>query len=510
MTTSRGAETSHDIPDKFFVNELKRGVLAESQRDYQADLQQASDYIDVLALEQFFRDLQDRPEEEQIRAAAQPGVYADQFLAYYNVAYEDISSRSKASSSDFRGQVTSLTLAAARTARIIDAIKTQSIGEQSSTLLENSVVSRFFERLSSGIVKQVPHRPGAHEAIFMTKLANEAHTKTSLERGYKSWLWGKAFVFSETLMETFTTRDMLLQMPDISDADAEMIERSNMALAEASKTLKTYTPKPAIGKLTEAVQVDSDIQTVVIDPEASVGFLTSVDDQNGKPVVFRLFSGIELVSSNVAVDERIAYQHDGGHVRRLKVEGVNTNTATTAVVFDDMVTFRGTPIKAIGEFLGLSNQATVLSALLFAQRYDLTVPSYLVDLANEDAAQEPAHLDANPISDKLRRLLLARTRVLQTLGTDIDKELASENEDDLQTHRDIAKHGVVGHLRRLPAGYSASTTAQALCRKQLGVDIPEGHTYVQVHTRGSLDIPSKGHKIIQNTKSLGKIGLSAR
>ena len=100
--------------------------------------------------------------------------------------------------------------------------------------------------------------------------------------------------------------------------------------------------------------------------------------------------------------------------------------------------------------------------------------------------------------NKFRRLVLARQIVLDTLGTEIveihEKEkLAYKKETNARVN--LAKHKVVGHIRKLPGNYKASAAARLQCMEDLGIELADsGETYVREHERGNADNNSNGHK----------------
>lgn len=141
--------------------------------------------------------------------------------------------------------------------------------------------------------------------------------------------------------------------------------------------------------------------------------------------------------------------------------------------------------------------------------FDAVVPVYITEQVNQEASITPKRgLGKIAIglkkSPDLRRLVLARNRILNENIEEVEEELKHPDTDLVNVEkRTLAKHEVVWHIRRLPNNFKASPEARVLCLKETGIELAEyGETYVKEHTRGSIDRKTKGHKV---TFAAGKI-----
>lgn len=134
--------------------------------------------------------------------------------------------------------------------------------------------------------------------------------------------------------------------------------------------------------------------------------------------------------------------------------------------------------------------------------FDAVVPVYITEQVKKELGNEPkrilGRLGLGKKTD-LRRLVLARTRVIRENLDEVEKELANPSADLAESDekkRKIAKHDVEWHIRQLPAGYKASPEQRELCLKRTGIVLAEtGETYVKKHTRGTEENKSKGHRV---------------
>lgn len=128
--------------------------------------------------------------------------------------------------------------------------------------------------------------------------------------------------------------------------------------------------------------------------------------------------------------------------------------------------------------------------------HDSVVPVYVTELVDQEIKinepKEPES-DREPFTG-LRRLVLARKLIDDTLQEEITDELENPQQDVVK-HRSMVRHEVTGFIRKLPKYYRASQAARNQCYRDMGVILAEyGETYVREHKRGSLENKAAGHK----------------
>jgi hypothetical protein len=504
MDNLQSKEAFSDIPDRFYFNEMKREVTEASQLSREAELLVAANFIDLNNLGNIIERVTDSGTNAFARVLNSETQMVSELWGYTNHLFDETGERRGYEYNDFREISVGLCSAGVRLAGIIDLVKVQRIGIEAQTQFTNAVTSSIMMHAIMNIAanEQLSENE-PQKALFARNLADEAYKKTGMEGGKKSWAWAKVHMVAESLQHTMTVREILAAFPEISTADTVMLRRQNDALADASQSLLTYTPKPAIGNLD-----GTDINTVIIDREVA-GHNFSPAKSSAKFTHLRMFPHGSLTTSNAQMDYKRGHDGRGGIAKRIIIEGSGTSVAHCDLVIEENRSLL-VMSRHLTEFAGAINasgQAEILRAMVLSQNFDLVVPSYIVDLSNEEATGIAVNHDSDPQADRLRRLVLARTRALNVLGTDIIQEIEDENQQDDVNHRNIIRHGVVGHIRRLPDGYSANQRARDLCKEQLGIEIPEGHTYVQIHQRGNVEASSRGHKMVKNHKAAGRLSI---
>lgn len=498
-------EQLRSTPDKFYLNEVKREVTHIDSLPILSEVAIASEFMDL----DYFSDAikkADKLDSTDVTPLINDNRLINQAWGFIGHCFEEVQGRRRfPDTNDFRSLIVTAASSMMRLDRVIDHLKIQAIGGEANTYFVNAFTAHVANLLSNSVIADRSDTIDPADATFAGSLSAHAFQKISIEGGMKSWLWGKTYQSAESMAGALNLYNVLSDMPEVSTADATMIDRHNQQLADASKELRTYTPKPAFAEIE-----NSDTKILFVDSEIANGRF--IIGRGGEPVTtIRLYHGADLTSSNTKLARKIAHTTEGGHGTKVTVDGVDPSTPATDMLIqprDGRVTISGSSLAGFSKSLGMVGKGALLEAKILAQNFDLTVPTYIVDLANEEAKNTTSEED-DPAIDKLRRLLIARTRVLQSLGKDIADDIQNEQSESAVDHKDIIKHGVVGHLRRLPAGYQPSPNAIRLCKEQLGVDLPEGHTYVQIHERGTIEAPGRGHKIQKNHITIGKLGISA-
>lgn len=505
METKTGDQL-REIPDNFYINEAKREIKDVLSIDVQHDLSVAREFIDIDLLSSVIKEAANIEPSEITHFASKNQELYSQIWGYVSNCFEEVQTRRNfPDSSDFRALIVSSASALMRVGRIMDLIKVQEIGIESSTHFTNAYSARLAATLSVELAKGNCEKIHASDASFAGYLAQHSFSKIGMEKNWNSWLWTKTFTAAEGMSNILNLHNVLSDLPKVSDADASMLRRHNVELADSSKLLRTYTVKPAFVEVE-----DSDTSILFVDKDVSDYIVIADEKEQKHPVTaVKLFHNVDLSSSNTAIAKKKAHGDLGGQGVRISIDGVDDRIPSSDVIIqpDGRVSILSIHLDDFANGIGMSGRGALLESMILMQKFDLTVPSYIVDLVTEEAEHINEKTN-NPITDKLRRLLIARTRALQTLGEDIADEIKNEQNESAETHRDIIKHGVVGHLRRIPNGYQPSPNARRLCVEQLGVDLPDGHTYIQIHTRGNIEAPSSGHKIKNNQRNLGRLGIN--
>lgn len=148
------------------------------------------------------------------------------------------------------------------------------------------------------------------------------------------------------------------------------------------------------------------------------------------------------------------------------------------------------PLKRIFEEAGRADVFAVFRLIHLMRLSDLIVPEIVRQryeapdwpTTPRNKSAHRAYVEALP--DQLRQLVIPRVRLLE----DVDAiqqaqegELAEDIDfsESLQGSEQRILGPMVGHFRRLPAGYSASPEACSLALEQRGMLPPEGMTYVK-------------------------------
>jgi len=495
------------IPDKYYTNEMRREVTALAQGDFDAELATAHEFIDIGAAAKMIAAGTAAGPETYTQVIRDNQGVRDGLWKLLEHGINQAREERGYDRHDPRGTVVALCSAGVRVARVLDIVKMSTVGAETSAHFTNAFTTTLITEAARGLVATNSDNFGNDVSDFTRSLTGQAFSKVSYAPNLESWAWAKVHVAAEAITECLVLRDILSRLPEVSPPDAEMLKRQNEAMGQSAQALQTYGPKPAVGRLE-----GTDIRSLFIDREVVNGTLLGRNSAADMTAV-QLYPGVDITSSNARYEFATSYQNRGGHSKRLVVEDLDHNQAhhTDVIIYKSArITFLGAYLEDFADSLGLGAQATLLTSMLLAQNFDLTVPAYIVDLADEEATRIESEPGQPQLVDKLRRLLLARTRALNVLGPDINQALQDEDGQQMGQHRDMAKHDVIDHLRRLPPGYSASPKARALCLEEFGQEIPEGHTYVRRHNRGSIDVPHKGHRMVKNPRAanIGRVTLS--
>jgi hypothetical protein len=139
-----------------------------------------------------------------------------------------------------------------------------------------------------------------------------------------------------------------------------------------------------------------------------------------------------------------------------------------------------------------------LRSELISMYYDSVVPVYITEQVAEEVQDSPKKLlgriaIGHKKAPDMRRLVLARTRILMENLGDVEAELAEVESET--SKKPMTKHEVTQHIRTLPSNFRAGPRAREMCREDLGIELAEyGETYVRKHIRGEIETKTKGYK----------------
>ena len=183
---------------------------------------------------------------------------------------------------------------------------------------------------------------------------------------------------------------------------------------------------------------------------------------------------------------------DKTQVWAMKYEGVvagQTRPVQASLVFDiwndgQLHLVGGSSLAWFADELGLKLQYELVRARALSLFTDLVVPAYMIDSSSQiKAAEKQAAQASRAKAYDFGQLVLARRRIVA--DPEIDQSIATAEKQERKRTRVVSPHGVVGFIRRLPAGHRASQAQRDLCLRDQGLKLaPAGETYVRGHNRG--------------------------
>lgn len=288
------------------------------------------------------------------------------------------------------------------------------------------------------------------------------------------------------MLECFYQKNSLMDTLDELEGD-EHLKGPNDELAHAISYLQKYLPKQCVAP---ALPGKETIEWLVTEPIDSwrrvrlhpcngirIGMFGSL-----RPVVS---SGTETITE--------------GGVHFTAIKGISDKDLTIEFGVGpggELYSMTGQAVSGYlpPEYQGKYEQLRSEALCIY---HDSVVPVYVTEVVEQEVAVGRAAtemVDNRPESmvGKLRRLVLARRLVSETLKAEIIDELEHPNRD---IKRQMVRHEVTGFIRPLPRGYRASPEARERCLNEMGVVLAGyGETYVKKHKRGNLENNSVGHK----------------
>jgi hypothetical protein len=141
----------------------------------------------------------------------------------------------------------------------------------------------------------------------------------------------------------------------------------------------------------------------------------------------------------------------------------------------DFMTNCGKSFLTRSRELGRYNSYRMIQAEILSNYIELVCPGESSSGLREQVRRGDLSKDMSQSSgmDIVRTLLIPRIHQEENTQTDVDKSV-----------RQVRLHGVVWHIRKLPAGWHASPEALDMATRA-GIQLNENETFVRAHNRGS-------------------------
>lgn len=297
----------------------------------------------------------------------------------------------------------------------------------------------------------------------------------------------------------------------------ELLSLENDGLFEHTRFLQRYQMKPALvkaagaGSIGDWMVVDWEQTQHSLVQQGVVSDISALDHTLG--ALARFYGTKHQFVADKPVFERHGNSSYGmirlNFADAIKGKGEWTDTPDVAFQLSNeghLLGMRGIPLKEYSERLGKRDEYELLRGEALAIYADLVLPAHLV---REAAALEdkdiPARHGKPRAVDTIRRLVLARMRLVKGDPAGVEQEVKREN------RKSPGQHGVVGFIRNLPKGCRASFEAREACRKYLHKELAaEGETFVVPHIRGGAENGqppvTDGHRAIRRHVGAAVLG----
>jgi hypothetical protein len=401
----------------------------------------------------------------------------------------------------------SVVLASVGLAATVDEVKKKTLGVKASTAASNALTMRSIEYAGWNFAERNYSHMGSKREKALGSMATLKNILLADERQGVAWTAPKVGELETSARNSFGILSMYEAMPErLSKRETEELRTDNDQLFKELIALRKYGVKPAIAPGNEDSPVD---EWLVMRPGV---FKTSENDPlrytNSRMLAtFGAVKGARF-NSSVAVETAV----HASHHKDVKFSSYGFSVADrdpdyVATLFqlgDDGEVYleAGGNLRRLSAEVDQRDSYEMIRSEVLSIYYDLVVPVEVQALTDQEAAATaPTSEETAPesVAGKLRRLVLARKRVLETMGEEVEAALKNEEEamqEQERNARNLAEHDVVGHIRKIPSTYRASSESRALCKRDLGMVLADfGETYVRDHKRGnrSEDGP-KGHR----------------
>ncbi len=399
-----------------------------------------------------------------------------------------------------------------RTVDYISMRRTGQLGMAANDLLALKIaeymtwgyISERFDRLKKD---DVPLRHFNEISIKMNSSSNET----------LNWYSKKIGPINTALGANMYVRKVLDEADPIDEQETRALSRDNDALFDRLKGLQRYAVKSAVCPsatpgvnewLVSSPQEETASQTINGLPDAftTLRLSDSVATFIGTTGVFK--------TSKPEVKPIIEGKNDSitGYLIADLLEDTEHGSSLGSILLgnDGHVRLQfGGDLRRLCQDAGLEGAYEQLRCEIISIYFDLVVPVEVQAIVKQELEVQSADEDVSDTAvsevkpkrpSVLRRLVLARKRVIDVLGQEIDELIQKEHQAstvDTEGRTDTAKHKVVGHIRRLPATYRAGIDARQQCIEDLGVVLADyGETYVREHERGVGEANSPGHRVV--------------
>lgn len=384
-------------------------------------------------------------------------------------------------------------------ARALDEIKINTIGRNAPTTGVNTLMTLM-----------------TSEAMWRAKKITEADIEDAVrlisawaqhENPHFHWYIPKLFQMTQAAGIKLETEGLLPKIKGLeSDVSAEELAVDNDRLFNNLVQLRKYGLKSCVAPALRQGKTREWLVSDVIPEAYESSFaayhparksLAAFDGSRGKIDTTEVIP-YEYISETSGGQVRVSTQH---------VSGIKPNEDTFHVLIgpDGHLYYRA-GVRWI-DYIdpNLYQKYEQLRAEILSILFDAVVPVYITEQVKKDAGQTPKGILGklalgNRRPPNLKRLVLARTRILEEKMDEIVAALENSDTDEVESDeqkRIIAKHNVEWHIRRLPAEFRASPEARQRCLQETGIVLAEhGETYVRKHTRGSIEKESKGHRAV--------------
>lgn len=388
----------------------------------------------------------------------------------------------------------------------IDRAKVKAVGLKTPTVLSNQIIWAA----TSEVAHMIPHND--------VSLAEIRHIREKLEvnTAVADWLYPKFDMLSSHVYKYRQVDDYIARYTEGVAGKLRGVTIKTRALGDSVSDdsyatdlmsellrLKRYTVKPAY--------FAGDIFTKNVDESwifnASESLFGMAWDQAGGTIANPFVAKIDLASKadpeDLSGDLRTINYSKTAHINVLEYSDFHPHLLLGVYPDGEIGLMSGGNVRDIRqEFVAASKEDLyeTLQLTFIKNLFDLVVPAEVVEqLPGNEKSLENFKLfskfrqavDQSPIRD----LVLARIKYIREHGSEIEEIMDRDDYDERTGH--LREHGVVGHVRRLPEGYSPTSESIALAER-FGIKLGPNETFVREHRRGNVENGTiSSHKAVQ-------------
>lgn len=414
-------------------------------------------------------------------------------------------------------------------ARRVDEIKIRTFGRNAPTAGSNFIISMALER-AGWITALREYSNLKDDPKIIRDLQGIGNQLLNEESLVYAWYGPKISLFTTGLNNGFKLGKYLESLPPQSGAEDEQqaiekLRAANDDLFAETRALSTYGVKSAIapsfgtGSIHEWLVTDSLLEKAEYE-----GRTIHVDNTPAKYIEPSLASF--AASASRFTSSKIEYEASNNPTQKASIVW-----AKSAEIVEDpsadmfflrlgldghLRTVYGFDLREYFEHVGAGMyEYEQMRAEILSIYADLVTPVWVQELADHDVKVTRGDKGLPQLKSgekpSLYDLVLARKKVIKTFKDDIVGELQDELEehtekvDEPKVKREMVKHTVIGHLRKIGDNHRASPEARRIAWEEDERLLPEfGWTWQKTHERGSLPNPSRGHKMRLTTPSAPK------